>query len=58
MGSEDEMRRLVKSVCKPVVMPPEFKKRLLECLMREAAEGKAHHERKIHYRGNKNLPRI
>jgi len=35
MGSEDEIRRLTKSVCKPVAMPPKFKKRLLEYLMRE-----------------------
>jgi hypothetical protein len=32
---EDEIRRLVRSVYKPVVAPPEFKKRLLERLMRE-----------------------
>lgn len=32
----DEIRRLVKSVCKPVVMPREFKKRLLERLWLEA----------------------
>jgi len=32
---EDEIRRLVKSACKPVAAPPEFKKRLLERLMRE-----------------------
>jgi hypothetical protein len=31
----EEIRRLVKSVCKPVVAPREFKKRLLERLMRE-----------------------
>ena len=55
---EDEIRRLIKSVCKPVAMPPEFKRRLLEYLMREVAEGKTHYELKIHYRGNKNLPRI
>jgi len=36
MGSEDEIRRLIKSVCKPVAMPPEFKKRLLERLWLEA----------------------
>ena len=35
MIHEDEIRRLVKSVCKPVAMPPEFKKRLLKRLMRE-----------------------
>ena len=55
---EDEIRRLIKSVCKPVAMPSEFKKRLLERLMREVAEGKTHHERKIHYRGNEGLPWI
>ena len=32
---QDEIRRLVKSVCKPVAAPPEFKKRLPERLMRE-----------------------
>ena len=32
---EDEIRRLVRSVYKPVVAPREFKKRLLERLMRE-----------------------
>jgi len=47
MVVEDEIRRLVKSVYKPVAMPPEFKKRLLECLMREVAEGKTHHKRKF-----------
>jgi len=31
----DDIRRLVKSVCKPVAMPPKFKRRLLERLMRE-----------------------
>jgi len=31
----EEIRRLIKSVCKPVAMPPKFKKRLLERLMRE-----------------------
>jgi len=36
MGSEGEIRRLIKSVCKPVAMPPEFKKRLLERLVLEA----------------------
>ena len=35
MGREDEIRRLVKSVYKPVAMPPEFKKRLLERLVLE-----------------------
>jgi len=35
MTHEDEIRKLVKSVYKPVAMPPEFKKRLLERLMRE-----------------------
>ena len=34
-GVED-IRKLLKSVCKPVVMPPEFKKQLLERLMHEA----------------------
>jgi len=33
---EEEIGRLVKSVYKPVAMPPEFRKRLLERLMREA----------------------
>ena len=33
---EDEIRRLVKSVYKPVVAPPEFRKRLLERLVLEA----------------------
>ena len=42
----DDIRRLVKSVCKPVLAPPEFRKRLLERLMREvevdgATKGKA-----------------
>ena len=32
---EDEIRRLVRSVYKPVVAPREFRKRLLERLMRE-----------------------
>ena len=32
---EDEIRRLVKSVYKPMLAPPEYKKRLLERLMRE-----------------------
>jgi len=36
MTHEDEIRKLVKSVYKPVAMPPEFRKRLLERLMREA----------------------
>lgn len=36
MRREDEVRKLVKSVCKPVVAPPEFKKRLLELLALEA----------------------
>ena len=36
MRREDEIARLVKSVCKPVAAPPEFRKRLLEQLMREA----------------------
>ncbi len=35
----DEIRRLVKSVCKPVAMPPGFRKRLLERLMREVEVG-------------------
>jgi len=35
---KDEIRRLVKSVCKPVAMPPGFKKRLLERLAK-AQEG-------------------
>ncbi len=34
----DDIRRLVKSVCKPVAMPREFKKRLLERLMRGATK--------------------
>jgi len=34
--SVEEIRRLLKSVCKPVAMPPEFKKRLLERLVLEA----------------------
>jgi len=43
----EEIRRLVKSVCKPVLAPREFRKRLLERLMREvevggATKGKAH----------------
>jgi len=29
------LKRLLKSVCKPVPAPPEFKKRLLERLLRE-----------------------
>lgn len=33
---EDEIRRLVKSACKPVATPPEFRKRLLERLVLEA----------------------
>ena len=37
----DDIRRLVKSVCKPVAMPREFKKRLLERLMREVEVGGA-----------------
>jgi len=36
MRRQDEIRRLVKSAYKPVAMPPEFKKRLLKRLMREA----------------------
>lgn len=36
VSSVEEIRRLVKSACKPVATPPEFKKRLLERLMREA----------------------
>ena len=32
---QDEIGRLVKSMCKPVAAPPEFRKRLLERLMRE-----------------------
>ena len=36
MRKEDEIRRLVKSACKPAVMPPEFKKRLGERLWLEA----------------------
>jgi len=55
MGSEDEIRRLIKSVCTPVAAPPEFKKRLPEYLMHEVVEGKTHQELKIHYRGNKSL---
>lgn len=35
-GGVEAIRRLLKSVCKPVVMPPEFKKRLFDRLMREA----------------------
>jgi len=52
MSRKDEIRRLVKSVCKPVAMPPEFKRRLLERLWLEAfnkqllehlgTKGKAH----------------
>ena len=34
----EEIRRLVKSVCKPVAMPREFRKRLLEHLMRGTAK--------------------
>ena len=45
--SVDEIRRLVKSACKPVAMLPEFRKRLLRLLMRQvevggAAKGKTH----------------
>ncbi len=52
MSKEEKIRRLVKSVYKPVAMPPEFKKRLLELLWLEAfnkqllehmgTKGKAH----------------
>jgi hypothetical protein len=34
---EDKVRKVVKSVCTPVAAPPEFKKRLLELLIREAS---------------------
>jgi len=34
-SSVEDIRRILKSACKPVAMPPEFKKRLLERLMRE-----------------------
>ena len=37
----EKIRRLVKSACKPVAMPREFKKRLLERLMREVEVGGA-----------------
>ena len=39
-GGVEDVRRLLKSVCKPVVMPPEFKKRLFDRLMREAKSGR------------------
>jgi len=35
----DDIRRLVKSVCKPVAMPREFRKRLLRLLMRQVEVG-------------------
>jgi len=34
--SVEDIKRLLKSACKPVAMPPEFKKRLLDRLIREA----------------------
>jgi len=37
---QEEIRRLVKSACKLVVAPPEYKKRLLELLMREVPRWK------------------
>jgi len=36
MSKDEEIRRLVKSVYKPVATPPEFKKRLLELLWLKA----------------------
>jgi len=36
MSGSKDVRRLVRLVCKPVAMPPEFRKRLLERLVLEA----------------------
>jgi len=45
LDSEEDIRRLLKSVYKPATPSPEFKKRLLERLRREAEAGR--HDRMI-----------
>ncbi|MBA7704763.1 hypothetical protein ES703_113581 [subsurface metagenome] len=36
MGNNKDIKRLVRQACKPVVMPPEFKVRLLKYLLKQA----------------------
>jgi len=40
-SSVEGIRRILKSACKPVAMPPKFKKRLRRLLMREVKVGGA-----------------